>query len=89
MSLHTLFKEIPGDVQIEESMSKEEEREGESNTNPMTFDEWFTREHTDYEYKIGDETDEENGKYYRDLQNKYNKSVYPLGDNLDIARTCY
>jgi hypothetical protein len=76
MSLHTLFKEIPGDVQIEETKTKDEgEREGESNANPMTFDEWFTRKYTDYELKIGDETDEENGRYYRNLQNKYNEYV--------------
>jgi len=67
MSLHTLFKEIPGDVQIEESNTKEEIDEDE----PLTFDEWFTRKHTDYELKIGDETDEQNGRYYRNLQNKY------------------
>jgi hypothetical protein len=31
------------------------------------------KKHTDYELKLGDETDEENGRYYRELQKKYNE----------------
>lgn len=41
----------------------------------MTFDEWFTSSISAKAYRIGNESDEDNGKYYRNLREKYDLYV--------------
>jgi hypothetical protein len=77
ISLHTLMKELPGDIKT--SLDVEEEEK----TSIMTFDEW--------RYNIGggprvsgdeDYSDEENGQYYWDLHKKYNEYVSQQGQRI-------
>ena len=73
MSLHTLMKELPGDIKTSKDKTEENDREKEKSGH-LTFDEWINK----YPPKprISDDidyTDEENGQYYWGLHKKYNE----------------
>ena len=69
MSLHTLMKELPGDIKTsEDGKDKVEEKNG-----ILTFDKWVT-ENNNLRPRIGDDSsynNEENGQYYWGLHKKY------------------
>ena len=72
MSLHTLLKELPGDIKTHTSKEKEvEERKGDH----MTFDEWVTKNARPRVEDDSDYSDEENGQYYWGLHKQYNQYV--------------
>jgi hypothetical protein len=85
MDIFNLWKQLPN-LDIVDSMSVSEPgREEEEKGQPMTFDEWFSKDYSRthaYEYRIGNETDEENGKYYRELEKKYNDYVKEWNDRM-------
>jgi hypothetical protein len=72
ISLHTLMKELPGDIKISKDKTEENDREKEK-AGHLTFDEWISkyppkpRISEDSQY-----SDEENGQYYWGLHKKYN-----------------
>jgi hypothetical protein len=82
MSLHTLMKELPGDIKTSKDKTEENDREKEK-TGHLTFDEWINKyppkprisDDTDY-------TDEENGQYYWGLHKKYNEYVKQRGNSM-------
>ena len=69
MSLHTLMKELPGDIKTsEDDKDKVKEKNGF-----MTFDEWVSG-NNNLRPRIGDDScysDGENGQYYWGLRKKY------------------
>ena len=69
MSLHTLMKELPGDIKTsEDGKDKVKEKNG-----ILTFDKWVT-ENNNLRPRIGDDSsynDEDNGQYYWGLHKKY------------------
>jgi hypothetical protein len=82
ISLHTLMKELPGDIKTSKDKTEENDREKEK-TGHLTFDEWINKyppkprisDDTDY-------TDEENGQYYWELHKKYNEYVKEWGNSM-------
>ena len=79
MSLHTLLKELPGDIKTHTSKEKEvEERKGDH----MTFDEWVTKNARPRVEDDSDYSDEENGQYYWGLHKQYNQYVKQWKDQM-------
>jgi hypothetical protein len=73
ISLHTLLKELPGDIATSKDKPKSEEKEKRG---PLTYDEWITK--NPGRPRIADDSyfsDEENGQYYWGLHKKYNEYV--------------
>jgi hypothetical protein len=71
MSLHTLFKEIPGDIKTE----IDEEKEDKPNKGYLNFEDWLHEHAAPRAFGDSDYSDEENGKYYWDLHKRYNEYV--------------
>jgi hypothetical protein len=90
MSLHTLMKELPGDIKTSEDFD-EKDKEKEKN-GFLTFDEWISG-NNNLRPRIGDDScysDEENGQYYRGLHRKYKEylkdwDTQNFGPDLDEA----
>jgi FAD/FMN-containing dehydrogenase len=76
LSLHTLLKELPGDIATSKDKSEEQEQEKEKQrVGHLTFNEWVGK---NTHPRIADDSqysDEENRQYYWDLHKKYNEYV--------------
>ena len=81
MSLHTLMKELPGDIQTSIDKSKDEKEE-ERKGDHMTFDEWVTKNSRPRVEDDSGYSDEENGQYYWGLHKQYNQYVKEWKDQM-------
>ena len=90
MSLHTLMKELPGDIKTSEDFDEKDKVKEKNGF--LTFDEWVS-ESNNLRPRIGDDScysDEENGQYYWGLHKKYKEYVRDwenknFGPDLDEA----
>jgi hypothetical protein len=86
MSLHTLFKEIPGDIKTE----ADEEKEHKPKTGHLNFEDWRPEHAAPRAFGDSDYSDEENGQYYWNLHKKPKEYVKDwetqnFGPDLDEA----
>jgi hypothetical protein len=71
VSLHTLMKELPGDIKTSKDKTEENHR-GKEKAGHLTFDEWINKYPPKPRISVDtDYTDEENGQYYWGLHKKY------------------
>jgi hypothetical protein len=90
MSLHTLMKELPGDIKTSEDFDEKDKAKEKNGF--LTFDEWVS-ESNNLRPRIGDDScysDEENGQYYWGLHKKYKEylkdwDTQNFGPDLDEA----
>jgi hypothetical protein len=69
MSLHTLMKELPGDIKTSEDFDEKDKVKEKNGF--LTFDEWISG-NNNLRPRIGDDScysDEENGQYYWNRKN--------------------
>jgi hypothetical protein len=90
ISLHTLMKELPGDIKTLEDFDEKDKMKEKNGF--LTFDEWVS-ESNNLRPRIGDDccySDEENGQYYWGLHKKYKEylkewDTQNFGPDLDEA----
>ena len=90
MSLHTLMKELPGDIKTSEDFDEKDKVKEKNGF--LTFDEWING-NNNLRPRIGDDScysDEENGQYYWGLHKKYKEylkdwDTQNFGPDLDEA----